>query len=408
VSCSLASYGFPAGNKRDVAGALTTFTWDQENRLISANVPGVGASSGLTTFLYTDDGKKLATIAPSGTTQFVWDEDVILQETNASGVTQAQYGQGPGDYGLLVSQKRGSTVQFYGSDDRDNVILLLTQGGGTGYYDYTAFGTVLVSNASINPFQFAGNVGVYEELAALLGRSGARIYDPVTGRWISMDPIGFDGGDMNLYAYVSNNPVLWVDPSGWQPVMDPPVRALPGNPSPVTSPSPTPTQPVVPIAPVRVPNPILTMLGKIPPWVAPVVLKTSFCLHLEFGRAQRLGDDTLSPSQMGHPQPIRRPRRHYDPCTDGCTELWISYDEQTKDMVDCSGIFRKCVGPVEDAISDCKRKCESDCRDSSQKEAEWPSYDKKCNLSNFASAAALVKLLCGEDLDSNCFKGRQL
>lgn len=42
----------------------------------------------------------------------------------------------------------------------------------------------------------------------------ARYYDPMEGRFISKDPIGFDGGDVNLYGYVQNNPINWVDPSG--------------------------------------------------------------------------------------------------------------------------------------------------------------------------------------------------
>jgi RHS repeat-associated protein len=42
----------------------------------------------------------------------------------------------------------------------------------------------------------------------------ARYYDPKGGRFISKDPIGFEGGDVNLYRYVGNDPVDWVDPSG--------------------------------------------------------------------------------------------------------------------------------------------------------------------------------------------------
>lgn len=34
----------------------------------------------------------------------------------------------------------------------------------------------------------------------------ARYYDPMEGKLIQKDPIGFDGGDVNLYAYVKNNP----------------------------------------------------------------------------------------------------------------------------------------------------------------------------------------------------------
>jgi RHS repeat-associated protein len=41
-----------------------------------------------------------------------------------------------------------------------------------------------------------------------------RYYDPTTGRYLTPDPIGFAGGDANLYAYVWNDPINWVDPSG--------------------------------------------------------------------------------------------------------------------------------------------------------------------------------------------------
>ena len=40
-----------------------------------------------------------------------------------------------------------------------------------------------------------------------------RYYDPTVGRWLTRDPIGYDGG-MDLYAYCMNDPVNGVDPSG--------------------------------------------------------------------------------------------------------------------------------------------------------------------------------------------------
>lgn len=42
----------------------------------------------------------------------------------------------------------------------------------------------------------------------------ARYYDQRAGRFITRDPIGFAGGDVNLYVYVKNNPVNWTDPRG--------------------------------------------------------------------------------------------------------------------------------------------------------------------------------------------------
>ena len=42
----------------------------------------------------------------------------------------------------------------------------------------------------------------------------ARYYDPNVGRFISEDPLGFEGGDVNLYVYGKNNPILLIDPYG--------------------------------------------------------------------------------------------------------------------------------------------------------------------------------------------------
>ena len=43
-------------------------------------------------------------------------------------------------------------------------------------------------------------------------------YNPVTGRWLSKDPIGFSGGDGNLYRYSKNDPVNFLDANGKNPI----------------------------------------------------------------------------------------------------------------------------------------------------------------------------------------------
>jgi RHS repeat-associated protein len=45
-------------------------------------------------------------------------------------------------------------------------------------------------------------------------RFGYRDYAPTTGRWTARDPIGFAGGDTNLYGYVTNNPIIFIDVLG--------------------------------------------------------------------------------------------------------------------------------------------------------------------------------------------------
>jgi RHS repeat-associated protein len=77
---------------------------------------------------------------------------------------------------------------------------------------YDEFGNVLAdSNSGFQPFGFAG--GLYDADTGLV-RYGARDYDAMAGRWTATDPIGFAGGDTNLYAYVGNDPVNSIDPTG--------------------------------------------------------------------------------------------------------------------------------------------------------------------------------------------------
>jgi len=77
--------------------------------------------------------------------------------------------------------------------------------------DYDSFGNVLSdTNPGFQPFGFAG--GLYDRDTGLV-RFGARDYDPSIGRWTNKDPIRFAGG-LNLYAYVDNDPVNFVDSSG--------------------------------------------------------------------------------------------------------------------------------------------------------------------------------------------------
>ena len=78
--------------------------------------------------------------------------------------------------------------------------------------DYDAFGRVLNdTNEGFQPFGFAG--GLYDDDTGLV-RFGARDYDAYSGRWTAKDPILFDAGEPNLYAYSTNDPANFIDPTG--------------------------------------------------------------------------------------------------------------------------------------------------------------------------------------------------
>ena len=88
---------------------------------------------------------------------------------------------------------------------------------------YGAFGESLGSPVALNPstppvvYGFQGMV-----LDPESGRycTPHRCYNPATGTWLQPDPIGFSGGDVNLYRFVNNNPLRYTDPNGQVAIVD--------------------------------------------------------------------------------------------------------------------------------------------------------------------------------------------
>ncbi len=78
--------------------------------------------------------------------------------------------------------------------------------------DYKPFGEAKVNPNSevVNNFRLAGQ---YYDQQTGLHYNYYRYYDPKTGRYLTPDPIGLEGG-INLYAYAKNNPINWLDPWG--------------------------------------------------------------------------------------------------------------------------------------------------------------------------------------------------
>jgi RHS repeat-associated protein len=79
--------------------------------------------------------------------------------------------------------------------------------------DWDAFGNLKYESSPSNTDRY-GYTGRELQTETNLQYNRARWYDPVTKRWLSQDPLGFDAGDSNLYRYVSNQPVGATDPTG--------------------------------------------------------------------------------------------------------------------------------------------------------------------------------------------------
>jgi RHS repeat-associated protein len=136
----------------------------------------------------------------------------ILAEANGSNVIQAYYIYGAG---LLAMVTPGGQFYCYHFDGTGNTAALTDANKAVvNEYAYTPFGIIgHQQEAFPQPFKYVGQHGVMAEPNGFYYMR-ARYYDPVIGRFVSEDPIGFDGGDVNLYAYVQNNPVNGIDPTG--------------------------------------------------------------------------------------------------------------------------------------------------------------------------------------------------
>jgi RHS repeat-associated protein len=161
---------------------------------------------------YNGDGLRVRKDDSTGSTKFVWDDAVLLQETDALGDTKAQYLNEPGGYGGLLTQRRGSTSSHYHFDGIGSVERLTDSvGTSVAVYIYSGFGELLLATGTTNAYRFIGRFGYYCDLTDSQYYIRARYYSPARARFQSRDPLYRSTAS---YEYASGNPVRAVDPAG--------------------------------------------------------------------------------------------------------------------------------------------------------------------------------------------------
>ncbi len=238
------------GNRLSHTAAGTTIaaTYDDQDRLLSFGSP---------TFTYRDDGSLASKTEGAATTTYLYDELGQLTAATLPDGTAVTYlidgrnrrigkrVDGTLVQGLLYSNRLNPAAELDGSGTvvsrfvygtRGNVPDYMVRGGQTyriiadpvgsprfvvntatgtvaQQIEYDPFGkpTFRVGAPDFQPFGFAG--GLYDADTGLV-RFGTRDYDPGSGRFTAKDPVLFEGGSANLYAYLDNDPVNRVDASG--------------------------------------------------------------------------------------------------------------------------------------------------------------------------------------------------
>jgi RHS repeat-associated protein len=210
------------GNQTQLAASSGIFTYDGENRLLSANVLGEGT----VTFAYDGEGHRMQKASGLGTTTYVHDAMGNLAAeygTQASTATGTQY---------LTADTLGSTRLV--TDVSGNSVRCIDylpfgeeipagQNGRTGCYEGLGGGTSPQYPAppDVQSLKFTGKE---RDAETGLDYFGARYFSGAQGRWTSPDwsetpqPVPYadltDPQTLNLYTYVRNNPLSRTDPDG--------------------------------------------------------------------------------------------------------------------------------------------------------------------------------------------------
>ena len=242
------TYGYDSNSNRNtqtISSTTTTATYDDQDRLLTfgskaftynANGELQTQTDGSITKTFTYDvfGNLKSVVLPSktinyhvdahdrriarleGTTythHYIWNDKKIIGIADDSGTLLARFIYGSKEHVpdymitdtaeyMIVSNHLGSPVQVI--DVNSGVVIQEIK--------YNVWGEIISdTNPGFQPFGFAGCL--YDQDTKLC-RFGVRDYDPSIGRWLSKDPILFNGGDANLYGYVLQDPVNWIDITG--------------------------------------------------------------------------------------------------------------------------------------------------------------------------------------------------
>ena len=184
---------------------VNSYTWNTRDQLISTSGPGLNA-----TFQYDALGRRINKTINGASTSFLYDGLNPVQELSG-GTPTANLLTGLSLDEYFRRTDASSTRYFFTDGLGSTVGLTDSNGVIQTEYKYEAFGGTTTSGASnSNSYQYIGR----ENDGTGLYYYRARYYSSKLQRFLSEDPIGLGSGNVNFYAFVSNNPSNLIDPLG--------------------------------------------------------------------------------------------------------------------------------------------------------------------------------------------------
>ncbi|MFA5795305.1 MAG: RHS repeat-associated core domain-containing protein [Candidatus Brocadiia bacterium] len=218
-------------NGNMTSDGIQSCSYDYANRLVKVTTGSGSSQRTVGEYKYDALGRRVEKVTYQGggqnstTIRFYYDGARCIEERDEAGTLLRQYVYGNNIDEVLQMTRYGTSQswKYYYHDNSLGSIYALTDNTGAivEKYSYTAYGETSIYDPS-NPTEpptksTKGNRFMYtgreydDETGFYYYR--ARYYSPTMGRFLQRDPLKNDTL-LNLYAYVANNPINLIDPSG--------------------------------------------------------------------------------------------------------------------------------------------------------------------------------------------------
>ncbi|WP_320173837.1 RHS repeat-associated core domain-containing protein [Maridesulfovibrio sp.] len=206
----------------------TAYVYDHDGNLSEKESP-----EGVTKYEYLETGQLCAVRLPNGThieyhfdergfraakhingklvQRYLWkDLTTLAAIKDAEGISRFHYNE----HGRCMGMERNGQAALFATDQLGSIFSIADSSGkSVQEVLYDSFGRQILNSAPEEELLLGFAGGLYDSDTGLI-HFGYREYDPTIGRFISPDPLGYAGGDVDVYGYCLDDPVNFVDPLG--------------------------------------------------------------------------------------------------------------------------------------------------------------------------------------------------